>query len=170
MSLEVFLPLIRRYQRKGLLVDSNVLLLFLVGSLDPKRIGDFKITANQGFTEPDFDILRTFIDNFHKIITTPHILTEVSNHAGKIKGAIHQIIFQKLITLVERLEECAEPTKSLVKSDAFIKFGLTDTAISFLAEKRYLVLTVDLPLGGHLQKRGADVVNFNHMRQLNWNE
>jgi len=166
--LESLVPLVGKYRRKGLLVDTNVLLLLLVGSVDPSLVESFKITANQGFAEADFELLRAFIRTFQKVVTTPHILTEVSNQAGKLKGESHQKVFLGLVSLIERLEEHSETTQSLAKSEAFLKFGLTDTAISQLAEKGYLVLTVDYPLVGHLEKRGVDAVNFNHLRQLGW--
>src|SRR6266542_1210123 len=155
MSLEFFVPLVHKYVSKGLLVDTNVLLLFIVGSVDPDLVGRFKVTASQGFTEADFDLLQAFIGNFRKVVTTPHILTEVSNHADKLKGKNHANIFQVLIALIEMLEEKSEPAKSLAKSHAFISFGLTDAAIGFLAAKGFLVLTVDLPLVGYLEKNGV---------------
>jgi uncharacterized protein YaiI (UPF0178 family) len=62
------------------------------------------------------------------------------------------------------LEERFEPAKALTKSDAFVKFGLTDTAISVVAAKKFLVLTVDFPLAGYLKKKGVDAINFNNLR------
>jgi hypothetical protein len=166
MSYEFFVTMMGKHRHKGLLVDTNVLLLLLIGSLDSKLIGKFKITANQGFDEADFNILRSFIEKFKTIVTTPHILAEVSNHADKIKGDDHKRIFGQFISLIQQLDEYAESTKLLVKSDAFVRFGLTDTAISSLASKNFLVLTVDFPLVGYLQTKKADVINFNHLRQM----
>jgi hypothetical protein len=166
MSFEFFVTLMGKHRHKGLLVDTNVLLLLLVGSINPKLITNCKITTNQGFDEADFNVLCAFVGKFQKIVTTPHILTEVSNHADKIKGGDHKKIFGQLISLIEQFDEHAESTKILVKSDAFIRFGLTDTAISSLASKNFLVLTVDLPLVGYLQGKKADVINFNHLRQM----
>ena len=164
MSLEFFESLLRRYRSKGLLVDTNVLLLLLVGSIDPNIISRFKITANQGFTGTDYELLRTLIGNFQKVVTTPHILAEVSNQADKFKSENHQRIFSRFISLIDLLEEHFEPAKALAGSDAFVRFGLTDTAISMVAAKRFLVLTVDLPLAGYLKKKGVDAINFNNLR------
>lgn len=166
MSFEFFVTLMGKHRHKGLLIDTNVLLLLLVGSLDSKLIGNFKTTANQGFDEADFNLLRAFVGKFHKIVTTPHILTEVSNHADKIKGDHHKKIFERFVCLIEQLDERIEPTKLLTKSDAFVGFGLTGTAISSLASKNLLVLTADFPLVGYLQKKNVDVINFNHLRQM----
>jgi len=166
MSFKFFVTLMGKHYHKGLLSDTNVLLLLLVGSLDSKLIGNFKITANHGFDEADFNLLLAFVGKFQKIVTTPHILTEVSNHADKMKGDNHKKIFDRFISLIEQLDERGESAKMLTKTDAFVRFGLTDTAIGSLASKNLLVLTVDLRLVGYLQKKNVDVVNFNHLRQM----
>jgi hypothetical protein len=160
-----------RFHRKNLLLDTNLLLLLLVGSFDPSKIRTHKITANQGFNETDFDQLRNFTCTFQKLVTTPHILTEVSNHADKIKGTNHLKFLQQFISLIETLDEHLEASKLIVKTDVFVRFGLTDAAISRLAYKDFLVITVDSPLAGFLQKKGVNVVNFNHVRrasQTSW--
>jgi rRNA-processing protein FCF1 len=168
MSFESFVPLIHKYSRKGLLIDTNVLLLLLVGSLDRKLIGKSKITANQGFTTDDYEVLKTFIGNFQKVITTPHVLSEVSNHVDKFKGDYHREIFKSFACLIEESEEHFKAAQSLTNSEGFVTFGLTDVAISVLASEKILVLTSDFPLAGFLEKKGVDVINFNHLRQLRW--
>jgi|ERR1035437_4629122 hypothetical protein len=155
-----------KFHRKSLLVDTNLLLLLLVGSLGPSLIRKQKITANQGFDERDFSQLRDFTCRFQHWVTTPHILTEVSNHADKVKGLDHGEFIRKFLSLIDKLDECSETSKSLTKTDAFARFGLTDTAISHLADKSFLVLTVDFLLAGYLQKKGVDVINFNNVRQI----
>lgn len=154
-----------KHYRQGLLADTNVLLLLLVGSLDRGLI-KHKIVSNQGFDEADFDFLYSFVGRFQKLITTPHILAEVSNHADKLKGKDHQRLFLKLASLIETMDEHSEPSKAISKSDAFLRFGLTDAAISCLAKKHFLVLTVDYKLAGYLQKQGAAAINFNNLRDV----
>lgn len=149
-----------------MLVDTNLLLLLLIGSLSPALIRKEKITANQGFNEADFNQLRDFSCRFQRWVTTPHILTEVSNHADKVKEPNHGKFIQKFMSLIDKLDECSETSKLLAKTDAFARFGLTDTAISHLANESFLVLTVDFPLAGYLQKKGVTVINFNHVRQI----
>jgi hypothetical protein len=139
-----------KIHRKCLLIDTNLLLLLLVGSLNPSLIRQEKITANQGFDEADFNQLRDFVGQFQKLVTTPHVLTEVSNHADKIKGANKGKFFQQFISLIEKLDERSGASKFLAKTDIFERFGLTDTAISLLAKENLLVLNVDFPLAGYL--------------------
>ena len=71
-----------RFRGHQVLLDTNLLLLFLVDSYERKRIRNFKRTST--FSEEDFDLLAAFLQAFKKILTTPHILTEVSNLAGSL--------------------------------------------------------------------------------------
>ena len=121
-----------KFHRNSLLIDTNLLLLLLIGRLNPELIRTIKITANQDFDEGDFNQLRNFVGNFQKLVTTPHILTEVSNHAEKIKGTDHWKFLQQFISLIEsdKMEEHSESSKLLAKTESFVKFGLTDTAIT----------------------------------------
>src|SRR5437667_6470122 len=69
--------IVARHARAGILVDSNILLLLLVGNFNRRLISKFKRT--QTFDEQDYDILVDLLANFGSIHTTPHVLTEVSN-------------------------------------------------------------------------------------------
>lgn len=149
-----------------MLIDTNLLLLLLIGSLNPSLIRKEKITANQGFDEGDFNQLRDFAVTFQRLVTTPHILTEVSNHTDKIKDANHGKFFQQFISLIGKLDEYSEASKLLAKTETFARFGLTDTAISHLANESILVLTIDFPLAGYLHKKGVNVINFNKVRRM----
>ena len=73
------LALIEKYHSKGVLVDSNLLVLFLVGTVNKRRILEFKRT--QGFTLEDFDLLENLIRWFGRLIATPHVLAQVSDLA-----------------------------------------------------------------------------------------
>jgi hypothetical protein len=57
------------------LVDTNLLVLFLVGMVNKRRILNFKRT--QDFTIEDFDLLSRLIDWFGKLVSTPHVLSQV---------------------------------------------------------------------------------------------
>lgn len=62
--------IIQVYSLKGLLIDTNLLLLYIIGSFNIELIGRFKRTAQ--FTTDDFDIVSDFLSLFVKKITTPH--------------------------------------------------------------------------------------------------
>lgn len=164
MTGDYFSNLLARYRTKGVLVDSNLLLLYFVGLYDPERIGTFKRTYSRGFTVDDFDLLVKLLTHFSRVVTTPNILTEVSNLSNQLRGdekAIYYSVFaNRAVLLSERYTE-SKQTCALVQ---FKQFGLTDTGIVGLAKGKYLVLTDDAPLVNCLQNLGTDVINFNHLK------
>lgn len=73
---------ITRHLRNGLLVDTNLLLVYFVGNYDYatgyRLINRSRYT--KGIYEPgDFEILDALLNRFRNRITTPHVLAEVSN-------------------------------------------------------------------------------------------
>jgi hypothetical protein len=157
--------LIEKHRSKGVLVDSNLLVLLLVGSVNKRRILDFKRTQN--FAIEDFDLLSGLINWFGRLITTPHVLSQVSDLTD-LPGKDLRTIRELFGTLVEQMEESYELSKVLVTHDLFSRLGLTDAAISTVCARGDLVLTADLDLQLAFQQRGADALNFNHVRPLGW--
>jgi hypothetical protein len=164
--------LVGKYRTKGILLDTNLLVLLFVGLLAPDRVRSFSRTKNHGFTENEFSLLgRIVFSTSAKVITTPHILTEASGFIrsefyGEVQLAALQIIAQVIQAFKERRQE----SRNLVRTEYFYRFGLTDSAILDLPPKKYLVLSVDAKLVIALQKKGIDAVNFNHLRQLGWEQ
>jgi hypothetical protein len=164
--MEYLIEMIDRYRTKGLLIDTNLLLLYFVGMYDPERIPRFKRTM--AFTVEEFLLLATIFDEFDKIITTPNILTEVSNFSGQLPRNLHSYFYNDFATRIPSLEEHYITSGALSASAHFNKFGLTDSGIVDTVKGNYLALTSDLELFGYLQNLGIDAINFNHIRTLAW--
>ena len=162
--------LVGKYRTKGILLDSNLLVLFFVGSVAPELVENFKRTRNQGFTGEEFSLLQHIIKAVSRVATTPHILTETSNFVCQLQGKARQTALQVIAQAVQNFKERRAESKKLVQSNAFFSFGLTDCAILDLPPKKYLVLSVDAALVRNLQKRGIDAINFNHLRQQGWQQ
>jgi len=158
--------LIARYRSRGVLIDANLLLLFFVGMVDRQLISSFERTRN--FAPEDYDTLCRLLVAFRKRVVTPNVLTEVSNLAGKLKDKYCQAVFEGIRQAFESLHEEYVPSRVATKRNEFVKFGLTDAVLMALAEKKMLLLTADFPLANFCASTGADVLNFNHLRMLNW--
>ena len=101
--------LVVRYQNKGLLIDTNLLLLYFIGAYDPTRIPKFKRTM--AFTIDEFWFLVKFLGVFNKLVTTPNVLTEVSNLSGQLAENL-RFFYLTLVTAFQ-LEEHYVPAVSL---------------------------------------------------------
>lgn len=164
--MEYINELVARYQNKGLLIDTNLLLLYFIGAYDPDRIPKFKRTM--AFTVDEFWLLASFLDVFDKLVTTPNVLTEVSNLSGQLAENLRAPFYSDFSNRIPLLEEHYVTSVSVSSSVHFNRFGLTDSGIVQLVRDNYLVLTDDLKLVRYLQNLGIDVVNFNHIRPLAW--
>jgi len=148
---------------KRLLVDTNLLLLLFIGTFDPSRISRFKRT--QQFSIQDFDLLVNFLKPF-EVITTPHILTEISNLGGQLSQDFLSAFFAVYAKLVQRLQEITRDSSEIVQSELFIPFGLTDAAIGMICSDSIAVLTDDKRLASRLAAKGAQVLPFDVLRAM----
>jgi len=147
-------------RKDGIIVDTNLLLLLIVGMVDPSRIEEFKRTRK--FTAIDFDTVASIVSLYSKIITTPHILSEVSDLLESI-GRDKQLFFENFADSISNgmIENHIE-IDSLIAQDEFFLLGVADTGIFELAKQKYLVLTDDLPLTLILESNKLFVINFTH--------
>lgn len=151
-----------------LLIDSNLLVLFLVGSVDPRQIEQFK--RPRQYTPEDFKLLCSFAAGFNSLVTTPNILTEASNLTGQLAGPLRGRVFAALATLTRAPTSVERyfPSADVVEELAFLSLGLTDAAILLAATEPAAVLTDDLDLYLRLAAENPHVYNFNHLRSGSW--
>jgi hypothetical protein len=161
---DAFTPLLLRFRGRDVLIDANILLMYVVGTLDPKLIPTFKRTRI--FTIEDYGILCRFLQHFRSIVTTPNILTEVSNLAGQIAEPRRTQVFQTFAQAVKVIPEQYVHSRMATESALFVRFGLTDAVIARIAAGAVLVLIDDFRLSQHLERSGLAVVNFNHLCTL----
>lgn len=161
--------LLAEHGRRRLLVDANLLLLYFVGCVERRLIKKCREQLSH-YDPEDFQLLAQIIYYFQKrekVITTPHILAEVSNLSNELKGANRVSFFRVAADQIAILEELSEPARETSRMDIFPVLGLTDSAIVSLAAKReLLVLTADEPLIGDLRKRNTKVIRFSDLRYL----
>lgn len=157
--------LISKHRAKGALFDTNLLVLFLVGAVNRERIEKFKRTKN--FTIDDFEFLQQLMDWFGKVITTPHVLSQVSDLTDLRDQELSQVR-HKFKLLIRQSEEAYDPSLVLTGDPVFERLGLADAAIATVCSRGILVVTADLDLHIQIQRRGAETLNFNHVRKLGW--
>jgi len=166
LSREYVEALLVQYKNKGVLVDANLLLLFFVGLYDRGRISTFKGTKT--FTAQDFELLKVLFSYFSRVMTTPNILTEVSNLSNQLRENEKERFYSEFASGASRFHENYTSSAEICETEHFKKFGLTDSGIIAMVTGQYLVLTDDFKLSNYLQNAGVDAINFNHIRVLNW--
>ncbi|HEY2892825.1 MAG TPA: hypothetical protein VGJ16_01385 [Pirellulales bacterium] len=157
---------VAKYRAKGLLIDSNLLLLLAVGAVERELVVRFKRTKQ--FLVEDYDLLAHIVSLFNRVVTTPHVLTEVSNLATSFDGQTRSAFFAQLGRLIEILDERSISSREVANDTFYSRLGITDTALTLIGCGQLLVLTVDASLASCISARNGDVINFNHLRVANW--
>lgn len=155
---------IRKYRRSGVLVDTNLLLVYFIGLHDTATgytlINTFRYTKGT-YRSEDFDVLLAFLQDFRAVVTTPHILTEVSNSiTGGLTDPARDLCLGLIQKTVPFFEEHHIPAKDLIREDQFRTYGVTDMSILRTATEQYLVLTDDYRLSGYLHQIGIDTLSL----------
>lgn len=158
--------ILAKYKNKGALIDSNLLLLYFVCKYEPNLISSYKRTKI--YTLQDYRLIDNIVSYFSKIVTTPNILTEVSNLSTQLPDSKRYDYFREFRNQVSLITESYVASSRACSNDYFSSIGLTDSAIVELAKNNYLVFTDDFRLVGLLRKTGVDAVNINHLRSLEW--
>lgn len=161
--------LFSHHSGKSILLDSNLLLVFIGGTLGAAAFARFKRIS--AYTIRDYELLVRFLRSFTILITTPHVLTEVSNLANSLPDWWKPDWFENLASLIASekrspgLRERWIPATELSQMPEFAAFGITDSALTRLASEA-LVLTDDRRLSGFLKVQGTTVLNFHDLRNL----
>lgn len=158
--------LIYRYRDRGILIDTNILLLYFIGFFNPERIAYSKRLKSNGYTKDDYELLRKLIMKFAYCVTTPFILTEAYGLLNQDKPVRDGSILAS-INVIQNLKESQPLSSRICVNPQYAKFGITDTAIIEIGPN-YLVLTDDLPLHSYLVNVNIDAINFTQLREMSW--
>lgn len=156
----------RRSTRGTLFVDTNLLLLLLVGALDADQVERFRRTRK--YSREDYALLATFVDKYARMLTTPNVLTEVSNLLGQLAEPLRRHAWVALGVMAADFDERFRASKELFAEPHYPVLGLADVSIIAVLEKGVTVLTDDLGLYARLASAGIEVINFNHLRSGSW--
>jgi hypothetical protein len=169
--------LVRKHQA-GVLLDTNVLLLHLARlvSLEfaqrwkrtqfPVPFGKVPVydTAEQ-YADVLLEVLTEAKRCNIPVITTPQVLTEVSNFVnGDAKTADEKLLQQLFNEFATENEERFVEAKLAAKDEQFNRLGLSDISLILLGVRSHkpLVITLDALLCLELERRQHPVANLTH--------
>ena len=149
-----------------LLIDTNLLLVLLVGAQDRGQIARFKRTSK--YSLADYDLLANYVAGFHEVVVTPNVLTETSNLAGQLAEPLRSRVLGQLgVFAATKAVERYIPSSEAVKERDFLRLGLADASVALAAndgKRKFAVLTDDLALYAKLLAEDVYAVNFYHLR------
>ena len=154
--------LLVRHKARGAIIDTNLLLLLIVGACDLSAIGRGRL---QKYTINDYNLMMRIFRLLDRIIITPNIMTETDNLARQDivdKSRLANVV----CNIFNKVSEIYRPSNSAVGSREYEKVGLTDTHLLTMASEHYLTITDDLPLYHILETLRREAININHIRVM----
>ena len=155
--------LIKRYLSKGILIDANLALLYLVGTYDLRLVGDGKYNKLSKYAIEDYRVLVRLKKLFKRTVTTPHVLTEVSNLTNDLPEQTKAECLKRFYEAFVEIDELRISSMDAAQRPEFQFLGLTDTALALVSDQ-YLIVTDDARLVKKLNESSLEALNFNHLR------
>ena len=152
--------LIQKYRSRGIVVDTNLLLLLAIGLYNPQRISTFKRTSK--FDVMIYRAVATVVEQFEQRYTTPYIIAELDNLSRSLPAnewhAISSIMQQLVPSLIEIY---GVGSRGLISHALHADIGITDCSIAVMPD--VLIFTDDLRFGARMLGLGRDVLNVGHL-------
>ncbi|MCL2085588.1 hypothetical protein FWH09_01490 [Candidatus Saccharibacteria bacterium] len=164
MSVESFF---RSCNQNGLIIDTNLFTLLVIGNSDINKVGKHKRVKNYSedhFTAI-FNIANYITENNSKIILTPHILSEISNFVIDSKG--YNPFFDTALRLTKLTHEENVEKDKLLDHDELSRLGVSDLSVENVATvMKCAVVTDDERLYNRLLSLGVQVVDLPLMVEM----
>ncbi len=128
----------------GYLIDSNLLLLYVVGSEGRHLIPKHK--RLKGYSAEDYDGLLDLLQPVGRMVVTPNTLTETSNLLGQHGEPERSLLFRRLRSIIQESEEVVVASATASSHNAFERLGLTDVALLEVVAPEIPLISADLGL------------------------
>jgi rRNA-processing protein FCF1 len=149
---------------RGVLIDTNLLVLLIVGSVNRDRIPRFKRTSS--YTSEDWDLLTGILELLPLRCSIAHVLAEVSSLTD-LKWPELEFAREILHNAIALLQELPIASADACKLGYYRRLGLTDAAIGAAAKQSGCsVLTNDAALYAALSAEGTSVLKFDDLRAM----
>ncbi len=145
-----------------ILIDSNALIVLLLGFIDPKLIGRHKRTSI--YQAEDFYNLLSVIKGLDQLVVLPNIWTEVDNLLNNFQGNYKFQYIEKITETIKAVTEQYIASKTGSESHNFFDLGLTDSLILEYAKECQLLVTSDSKLSDYAIAYGINVYDMVKVR------
>ena len=128
----------------GILVDSNLLVLLVVGSFDIGLID--RHPRLSAYEQGDYAKLLELIRPYGTVLVTPNTLTETSNLLGRYDEPGRSHLFAALRDLIDESGEITVISSRAAHRPEFSRLGLADSVLLEAIQQDFPLVTVDLQL------------------------
>ena len=145
-----------------ILIDSNSLVVLILGLIDPELINTHKKTSI--YDEEDFYKLLGLIENFENLIFLPNIWTEVDNLLNNFSGERKYLYVKKITELIKTSTEQYLQSELATQENYFISLGITDSLIIKLGKECKILITSDSQLSDYAIANGIEVYDMKKVK------
>lgn len=149
--------------RAPLLIDTNLLVLLLVGTASKEFISIHKRT--RWYNIDDYTLLTDFVADSGAVATTPNILSETSNLIRQFAEPHRARVIDEFRIFAQAASESYIQSSDAVRRSDFGRLGLTDMVILMVEDLNATLITDDLDLYLASAVAGRRVINFTHERE-----
>ncbi|TVP48120.1 MAG: hypothetical protein EA341_11585 [Mongoliibacter sp.] len=143
---------------KKKLIDTNALLLLIVGIMDVRQIKRHKRLSI--YDEQDFYDLFSLIQDIESLIVLPNVWTEVDNLLNNFQGDLKSKYIFQISELIKSSTEKYLKTIKVIEEYTFYDLGITDTLLLSYADKCEFLITSDSKLSDYAVSRGVKVYDL----------
>lgn len=140
------------------LIDTNSLVILLVGLIDPKLINKHRRTSI--YQEQDFFDLLQFIGDFEDLVVLPNVWTEVDNLLNNFNRGHKESYIIHITNTIKLTTEKFLESKNAVKNVSFYDLGLTDSLLLEYSKNCELLITSDSNLSDYAIANGIKVFDL----------
>ena len=152
-------------QPTGYFIDSNLLVLLIVGSVGRDLIAKHKRLSH--YDKESYDTLcKNFIYKVTRLFVTPNILTETSNLLGYDSQKQNFLRQLQFVIKSKSTQEISLASEDVACRNEFERFGLTDTVLLSVIKPETPLITDDFDLYLEAWKMCPNAaINFTHYRR-----
>lgn len=145
-----------------ILIDSNSLIVLILGLMNPRLINEHSKTSI--YDEHDYQNLIDIIGDINSLVVLPNIWTEVDNILNKFSGGHRDLYVQTIINTIRQTSEIYLESQRVIDTHCFIDIGLTDTLILEYAKNCELLITSDSSLSDYARSYGIQVFDMKEFK------
>lgn len=140
------------------IIDSNTLVVLIVGLIDPRLFKNHKRTSI--YDEEDFLELLSIIGNLDRIVILSNVWAEVDNLLNDFSGNYKYQYITNISNLIKLTTEKYIPSITVIDKDEFYELGLTDSLLLEEAKGCQLLITSDSKLSDYALASGIQVYDL----------